>query len=347
MKFRIGKKIINRDSSPFIIAEIAQAHDGNINFAHSYIDAVAKAGVDAIKFQTHIAQEETTQDEPWRIKFSRIDKSRFDYWKRMEFSSHEWLALKEHADDLGLIFLSSPFSIKAAKLLSKLNMGAWKIASGEVSNLPLIHEICRAKSPVIFSSGLSNWSELDEAIKVTKLNKIPFSVMHCTTMYPTPPKHSGLRLINEISDRYNCVVGLSDHSGEIYNSLAAIALGARLIEVHVTFNKQMFGPDTSSSLDLNQLKDLVKGAKHITAGLNSQSTKEDHYNNTISMSKIFKKTIFIKKDLYKGDTLKKSYFEYKKPLCGIPASNFEDVIGKKLKKNIKKGQALQFSHIQK
>ena len=139
-----------------IIAEVAQAHDGSLGAAHAYIDAIADAGADAVKFQTHIAEAESTPHEPWRVKFSKQDATRYDYWKRIEFTEEQWLGLKQHADERNLIFLSSPFSIEAVDLLTRIGVRYWKIASGEVSNLPMLEHILKTRLPIILSSGMSS-----------------------------------------------------------------------------------------------------------------------------------------------------------------------------------------------
>lgn len=148
----------------FIIAEIAQAHNGSLTVAHQYIDALAETGVDAIKFQTHIAEAESSIHEPFRIKLSTQDKTRFDYWKRMEFTLKQWKELRSHCDDVGLEFMSSPFSNAAVDLLEEVGMSRYKIGSGEVTNLLLLEKVSRTKKPVILSSGISNFSELDNAV---------------------------------------------------------------------------------------------------------------------------------------------------------------------------------------
>src|SRR4030095_1630017 len=147
-----------------IIGEVAQAHDGSLGMAHAYIDAVANAGADAVKFQTHIAAAESTPGEPWRVKFSRQDTTRYDYWKRMEFSEEQWRGLADHANGRGLLFLSSGFSPEAVDLLERVGVPAWKVGSGEVSNPPLLAKMARTGKPVILSSGLSDWDELDAAV---------------------------------------------------------------------------------------------------------------------------------------------------------------------------------------
>ena len=148
-----------------IIGEIAQTHDGSLGTAHAYIDAVANAGADAIKFQTHIAAAESTPGEPWRVKFSRQDATRFEYWRRMEFSQEQWHGLAAHARERGLLFLSSAFSPEAVDLLERVGVPGWKVGAGEVSNLPLLEKMARTGKPVILSSGMSDWAELDAAVQ--------------------------------------------------------------------------------------------------------------------------------------------------------------------------------------
>src|SRR5215813_11074319 len=147
-----------------IVGEVAQAHDGSLGLAHAFIDAIAAAGADAVKFQTHIAAAESTPDEPWRVKFSPQDASRYEYWKRMEFTEEQWCGLKRHADEKGLLFLSSPFSLEAVDLLERVGVAAWKIASGEVGNAPMMDRIVGTKWPVLLSSGMSPLNELDDAV---------------------------------------------------------------------------------------------------------------------------------------------------------------------------------------
>src|SRR5688500_1354690 len=149
---------VSADDRPtcLIIGEVAQAHDGSLGMAHAFIDAIAAAGADAVKFQTHIAAAESTLQEPWRVKFSRQDTTRHAYWKRMEFTEEQWVGLREHAHDRGLEFLSSPFSSEAVSLLARVGVAAWKIASGEVSNLALLEQIAATRLPVFLSSGMSS-----------------------------------------------------------------------------------------------------------------------------------------------------------------------------------------------
>ena len=178
-----------------IIAEIGLAHDASLGNAHAYIDAVAKTGVDGIKFQTHIAHAESITTEPWRVKFSFQDKSRYDYWKRMEFSEAQWLGLKEHADEVGLLFLSTPFSIEAFEMLRRVGVHAWKIASGEITNYPLLEKVANTQQPVWVSTGMSGENEINSVVKILNNFDSDFTIFQCTSKYPTKPEEVGLNIL--------------------------------------------------------------------------------------------------------------------------------------------------------
>ena len=179
----------------FIIAEIAQAHDGSIELAHSYIDALAKTGVNAVKFQVHIAEAESSIHEPFRVKLASQDKSRFDYWKRMEFSLQQWKGLKKHCDEAGVEFLASPFSNAAVDLLEEVGVKRYKIGSGEVNNFLLLEKIARTGKPVLLSSGMSSFEELGHTLAFLKKRKVEISILQCTTAYPTQHENYGLNVI--------------------------------------------------------------------------------------------------------------------------------------------------------
>ena len=186
-----------------IIGEIAQAHDGSLGTAHAYIDAISAAGADAVKFQTHIAAAESSPSEPWRCKFSRQDGSRYDYWRRMEFTEEQWRGLKEHADSRNLMFLSSPFSIEAVDLLERVGVAAWKVASGEVGNTPMLSRMISSGLPIMLSSGMSSMKELDQAVELVQRSPCELTVFQCSSIYPTPPEKLGLNLIDELRSRYD------------------------------------------------------------------------------------------------------------------------------------------------
>jgi N,N'-diacetyllegionaminate synthase len=322
--------LLNMRDNCFIIAEVGQAHDGSLGLAHSYIDAFSSAGVDAIKFQTHIALAESSPEEPFRINFSYVDKTRFDYWKRMEFTHSQWLGLKEHCDAVGVEFISTPFSVQAVDLLEDIGVSRYKVSSGDITNFLLLNRLAETKKGIILSSGMSAFSELDMAFKFLRGHGCDVSVLQCTSSYPTPPEKVGLRAIPEMMDRYQCTVGLSDHSGTIYPALGAVTLGAGIVEVHGVYDKTMFGPDSSSSLTIDELGQLVAGVRFLEKGLSAAYDK-DTAAVSDTMKTIFGKTLAINKPMSAGSTIQLSDLECKKPAGqGIPTSDFEKVLGKSL-----------------
>jgi len=317
-----------------IIAEIAQAHEGSLELALAYIDALSKTGVDAVKFQVHIAEAESSIHEPFRIKFSD-DKTRYDYWKRMEFSLEEWRILKARCESQNMEFLASPFSNAAVDLLEKVGVKRYKIGSGEVTNFLLIEKISQTGKPIILSSGMSSFSELDETVKFLKHKNIEFSILQCTTAYPTSPVNYGFNMISELKERYTVKVGFSDHSAKVETCIAAAALGAEILEFHAIFNRNSTGPDASSSLEIEEIQSLVKSVRNISLALNNPIDKNDNSQFKI-LKDIFEKSLAINKDLLEGHIIKYEDLEAKKPKgFGMDASKFQAVIGKRINSSMK------------
>lgn len=328
-----------------VIVEIAQAHDGSLGILHSYIDAIAESGADTVKFQMHIADAESSVHEPFRINFSYEDKTRFDYWKRMGFSFDQWVGIKQHCDEVGINFLCSPFSIEALNWLEKLGIERYKIASGEVNNNLLLDKIALTKKPVLLSSGMSSYSEIDSLVELFRTTGNDISIFQCTTAYPTPPEQVGLNVISEMIDRYDFPIGLSDHSGDIYASLAAVSLGARLVEVHAVFNKRQFGPDSSSSLTIESLTEMVRGIRKIDAMKSNKVAKDDE-EKFEKLKQMFGKTLSVRRDIEPGEILQLEDLESKKPAnMGIPANEYKQILGRQLVSKLKRNDFLQFSDL--
>jgi len=316
--------------NPFIIAEIGQAHEGSLGMAHSYIDALASTGIDAVKFQMHIAEAESSEFEPFRIKFSYEDETRFDYWKRMSFTLEQWKEIKKHCDEVGLEFLCSPFSNLAVEWLEEIGVKRYKIGSGEVNNLLILERISQTGKPIILSSGMSSYEELDATVAFLKSKNCDYSILQCTTAYPTAPEQYGLNVIQELKDRYNVSVGYSDHSAKIETCIAATALGAEILEFHVVFDRKQFGPDSKSSLTIDETGQLVTAVRNIKTAL-SHSIDKNSNAKFSDLKQIFEKSLALNKNLPKGHILTFSDLEAKKPKgYGIDALHFKDVIGKKL-----------------
>lgn len=329
-----------------IIAEIAQAHDGSLGMAHAYIDAAAQAGADAVKFQTHIAREESTPDEPWRTRFSPYNETRYEYWQRMEFTEEQWIGLKTHADRVGLAFLSSPFSLKAVDLLERVGVAAWKVASGEISNYPLLDTIVKTGKPIMLSTGMSPLSEVDEVVEHLRRANVPLAVLQCTTNYPSLPEEIGLNVLQLFRERYCQAVGISDHSGTIYPALAAATLGVEVIEVHITLSREMFGPDVVASVTTSEMKQLVEGVRFIEFMRSHPIDKTIISEHIESQRRVFMKSIMLKEDLPKGTVLRAEYLAMKKPANGISPRHFEQLIGRRLKKKVKKDVPLEWDDLE-
>lgn len=317
-----------------IIGEVAQTHDGSLGLAHAFIDAIADGGADAVKFQTHIAHAESTPGEPWRVKFSKQDASRYDYWKRMEFTEDGWRGLKAHADERGLLFLSSPFSMEALELLERLEIAAWKVASGEVTNHLLLEAMARTGKPVMLSSGMSTLAELDSAVALVRAHHVPVAVMQCTSMYPCPPDKVGLDMLEVFRARFACPVGLSDHSGTIFAGLAAATLGCDVLEIHITLSREMFGPDVPSSITTTELRQLVDGVRFIETMRAASVNKDGMAEDLGALRKLFTKSVVLRNALGAGTTLTLDDMVVKKPGTGIPATRIRDLVGRRLKRAV-------------
>ncbi|GGE10510.1 N-acetylneuraminate synthase family protein [Psychroflexus salis] len=319
----------------YLIAEIGQAHDGSLGMLYAYVDAVAKTGVDAIKFQTHIAHAESSEFEPFRVKFSKQDLTRYEYWERMSFTQEQWNKIGEYTKSKGLDFISSPFSNAAVDVLEEAGVEKYKIGSGEVTNFLLLEKVAQTQKSVIISSGMSSYTELDAAVQFLLERKVDLSILQCTTAYPTQPEQYGLNVITELHQRYpDLKIGFSDHSGTTAAGIAATALGAEILEFHVVFHKQMFGPDVNASLTLEETSALVKATQTICTALKNPIDKANHYEFS-SLKAIFEKSLAVNKYLPKGHILRFEDLEAKKPKNkGIDASNYLSVIGKKLNRDL-------------
>ena len=318
-----------------IIAEVAQAHDGSLGSAHAYVDAVAKAGADAVKFQTHIAAAESTPHEPWRVRFSPRDETRYEYWKRMEFTEEEWLGLRKHALKAGVGFLSSPFSVEALELLERVEVMGWKVASGEVRNLALLNRMAATGLPVFLSTGMSTLAEIDETVALLREQEVAeITVMQCTSAYPTPPEQLGLDLLPFFRERYSSAVGLSDHSGTIWPSLAAVTLGADVVEVHLTFSRDAFGPDVPASVTLAELTQLVAGVRYLERARANPVDKDIAAEELAPMRQLFMKSVVASRSLTAGTVLSIGDLAAKKPGTGMPAELIESLVGRRLSRDV-------------
>jgi len=320
--------------SCLIVGEVGLAHDGSLGLAHAFIDAIAAAGADAVKFQTHIAAAESTAAEPFRVAFSRQDATRFDYWRRTEFTEAQWHELATHCRERGLHFVSSPFSLEAIEWLERVGQPFWKVPSGDTGNSVFLDRMLQTGIPIVLSTGMSALAETDAAVARVRARGIPVGVLQCTTAYPCPPEQVGLNMIPFFRERYDCPVGLSDHSARIYAGLAAAAIGADMIEVHVTLSREMFGPDVPASLTTAELRQLVDGVRFIETMRAHPVDKDAAAAATAPLRSMFSRSIVARTALPAGTVLSADHLVLKKPGDGLPPSRWADVIGRVLRRSV-------------
>jgi N,N'-diacetyllegionaminate synthase len=331
---------MKRNNRMFIIAEVGQAHDGSLGILHSYIDAVAKTGADAIKFQTHVAEAESSSDEPFRVRFSYEDETRQAYWRRMEFTSEQWVGIKQHCEDVGLEFLSTPSCLAAVDLLEQVGVTRYKIGSGDTENRLLLRRVAETGKQIILSTGVSTFEEVDETVHFLSEFGSPLVVMQCTSEYPVAMERVGLNLITEFRRRYSHPIGLSDHSGTIFPGIAAAALGVTYFEAHVVFDRRMFGPDSTSSITLDELKQLVEGVRAVERSMHSSFTKTRSPQH-VHVRGIFGKSLAVNRNMKAGEVIAFADLESKKPVGkGVPAREYADVLGKRLRRDLAKWEFL-------
>lgn len=326
-----------------IIAEVGSVHDGSIGNALKLIELAVQCGANCVKFQTHIAEAETLQDAPTPSFFK--GEPRFNYFIRTGFAIEEWKKLKVKCDEYKIEFLSSPFSIEAVELLEKVGMDRYKIPSGEVTNIPMLEIIAETQKPIILSSGMSTWEELDEAVNTIQKIHNKITILQCTSDYPCEYENVGLNIMIEMRDRYNLPIGLSDHTLSNYSAFSAVSLGATVIEKHLTFSRKMYGSDAKHSLEPHEFEDLVKGVHAINMMLSNKVDKNLVANKMEEMKEVFQKSIVAACDISKGDKLSMELIAFKKPGIGIPANRYKDVLGRKVLRKISKDEIINLKDI--
>ena len=339
--FKINGRKIGPDYPPFIIPEIGINHEGSFTKAKKMIKDAHTAGAECVKFQCHIIEDEMIPNE---VIPANAKESIWEIMKRCSLSENEDRKLKKYTEELGMIYLSTPFSRAAANRLEEMDVSAYKIGSGECNNYPLIKHIVSFEKPIILSTGMNDIKSIKKSVKILEESEISYALLHTTSMYPTPYDKVRLGAIEDLKRHFpNAVLGLSDHSKGNYTSFAAIPLGVSIIEKHFTSNKSWSGPDIQVSIDPNELKDLLIGSTAIHESLNGHKTilKDEKptinfaYSCVVSITNIKKDEIFSEKNIW-----------VKRPGTGkIKAENYKKIIGKKAKRGILKNTQLTWSDI--
>lgn len=330
----------------FIIAEAGVNHNGDVIIAKKLIDAAVDAGADAVKFQTFKTENLVAKDAPKADyqKKSTGNGNQFEMLKRLELSFEDHLSLKKYCDEKGILFLSTPFDFESVDLLEKLDLSMYKISSGEITNIPLLRYIARLKKPMIVSTGMANLSEIERAVNEIKENgNDKIILLHCTSNYPTLYEDVNLNAMLTIKNAFMLPVGYSDHTIGIEVPIAAVSLGAEIIEKHFTLDKNMEGPDHKASLNLDELKNMVAIIRNIEKAFGSGIKRcSENEENT---KKVARKSIVAKVNIKKGDTITYDNISFKRPENGLSPYFIDLIIGKTAVCDISIDNLITFNNI--
>lgn len=341
MTFSIGNRTIGEGCPPLVIAEIGINHEGSIDKALRMVDDAHAAGCECVKFQSHVIEDEMIPND---VVPGNTTETIWNIMARCALTEEEEIRLKNYVDAFGMIFMSTPFSRAAAERLERMHVTAYKIGSGECNNYPLIKHIAAYGKPVILSTGMNNLASIEPAVSILRKAGVPYAIMHCTSMYPTPYDKVRLGALADLAKHFpQAVIGLSDHSMGNYTCFAAVALGARILEKHFTSDKTWPGPDVPISIDPAELRELIQGANAIYAALGGSKTILPEEEPTIDFAYACVVAI---KDISAGETLTMENIWVKRPGTGeIKAVDFENMLGKTTKTVIPKNAQLSWTNI--
>lgn len=340
---QINDRKIGPEHPPLVIAEIGINHGGSLEVAKSMVTLASSAGAECVKHQTHFVDDEMTE-EAKSIFPPNADVSIWEVMERCALSPDDEIALKQHAERLGVIYISTPFSRKAADFLAEIDVPAFKIGSGEADNLPLIRHIAKFGKPVIMSTGMQTIDSMSRSVQILRDAGVPFALLECTNLYPSPPEIVSLRGVTELRQAFpDAVVGFSDHSIGPDMALASVALGACILERHFTDTRYRAGPDISCSMDPAELRYLVDRSREIhIAARNSKersAPEEDVY-------RFARGSIVADRDLKAGETIGESNIWARRPGSGeIPADQFDTLIGRRVNRDMTRNTQLRWSDL--
>ena len=325
----------------FVIAEAGVNHNGKLELAYKLVDAAKEAGADCVKFQTYITENDTAEScEKAEYQKTKQEESQFSLLKRLELSFDDFRKLQEYCQKKKILFLSTPFDIESFYFLESIGMPMWKIASSEVENFQLLKAVARTHKPVILSTGMCDIQEIEETVKVLKrFNAGEISILHCNTQYPTPMEDVNLSAMKEIKDMFGCRVGYSDHTKGIEIPIAAVAMGAQIIEKHFTLDRNMEGPDHAASLNPVELKQMITSVRNVEKAMGDGRKKisNSERGNRIAV----RKSVFAKCNIKKGELLTEKNIIAKRPGGGMNPMRWEDVIGKKAIHDFRKDEMIE------
>lgn len=343
LPFRIGDREVGRDHPPLVIAEIGINHEGDVAKAKRMVDDAHAAGAEVVKFQCHVIEDEMVS-EAGKVIPANAKEDIYSIMKRCALSLEETTSLKEYVEGKGMIYLSTPFSRAAADRLESLGVQCYKIGSGECNNYPLVEHIASFGKPVIVSTGMNSIESVQLTVDILRKKSVPYALLHCTSMYPTPYDKVRLGCISELGQAFpDAVLGLSDHSLGIWTCLGAVPLGARILEKHFTSDKSWPGPDVPISIDPAELRELIDGSRAVfEARLGGKTILEEE---KVTAAFAFASVVTIA-PIKAGDAFSKDNIWVKRPGTGeIPAKDFYEILGKTSAMDIESGELLKRKHI--
>lgn len=318
------------NNKSLIIAEAGVNHNGSFELAKQLVDKAVWAGADCIKFQTFNSKNLVSAQAPkaeYQKKTTDSNESQFDMLKKLELSHEQFTELKEYCNQNGIMFLSTPFDLESIHFLAELGVKTWKVPSGEITNYPLLRAIGKRKESVIMSTGMCTLEDVHAAVKVlNEFGTIDITLLHCTTEYPAPYDSVNLKAMLTLQKEFGCKVGYSDHTNGIEIPVAAVAMGATVIEKHFTLDKNMEGPDHKASLEPDELKQMVQSIRNVESALgNGVKEPSDAEKKNIPIAR---KSIVAKCEIKKGDILTEENITAKRPGNGISPMQWNEIIGK-------------------
>ena len=337
--FSILNRKVGSDEPPLVIVEIGINHEGDIDLAIQMVDAAIDAGAEVIKHQTHIIEDEMSE-EAKNVIPGNTNVSIYEVMKRCALDENDEKKLMNHVISRKSIFISTPFSREAANRLIRFNVPAYKIGSGECNNYPLVKHIAKAKKPIIMSTGMNSIETIRPSVDILRNAGIPFALLHCTNVYPTPPSLVRLGAIHQLREAFpDAVIGLSDHTVNNFACLGAVALGASILERHFTDDMNRPGPDISCSMDPSSLKELINGSQTIFLERGGEKNPIEQESQTMAFA--FASVIAVK-DINPGEILTEDNLWVRRPGGGDYTSiDYDSLLGKKVKKFVKKNERLK------
>jgi len=340
---QIGSRTLGPDHPPFVIAEIGINHEGDAGKARRMIDDAAAAGCECVKFQSHVIEDEYVP-AAGKVIPGNAKESILEIMKRCAFDEQTERELKAYTESRGLLYLSTPFSRAAANRLERMGVLAYKIGSGECNNTPLVDHIASFGKPVLVSTGMNDIESVARTVEILERRQVPYGLFHCTSMYPTPYAKVRLGALPQLAARFpRAVLGLSDHSLGIYTCLAAVALGARLLEKHFTSDSSWPGPDVSISITPEELRQLIVGARAVFEALGGEKTVLPEEQPTIDFAYA---SVVTTHSVRAGEKLTRDNLWVKRPGTGeIHATRYEEVLGRVAQRDIVKDSLVSWSDI--